>query len=82
VDIFQAAAGSAAPKGPPLGDLPVTIYQYKICPFCCKVKAVLDFFKVPYETLDVNPLTKVSCRPIRNAALEICGVPLRRQVVA
>jgi hypothetical protein len=24
------------------------------------VKAVLDLYKVPYATLDVNPLTKVS----------------------
>lgn len=25
-----------------------------------QVKAVLDFFGVPYQTLEVNPLTKVS----------------------
>jgi len=37
--------------------LPV-IYQYQICPFCHRVKACLDYLKVPYETVEVNPLTK------------------------
>ena len=32
--------------------------QYEICPFCNKVKALLDLHKVPYETTEVNPLTK------------------------
>ncbi len=36
----------------------VAIFQYEICPFCCKVKAMLDLHGVPYETTDVNPLTK------------------------
>lgn len=38
--------------------LPLTVYQYKICPFCSKVKTYLDFMKIPYETIEVNPLTK------------------------
>jgi glutaredoxin len=24
----------------------VTVYQYEVCPFCCKVKAFLDYNKV------------------------------------
>jgi microsomal prostaglandin-E synthase 2 len=36
----------------------VHLYQYDICPFCNKVKALLDLHKVPYETTEVNPLTK------------------------
>jgi len=36
----------------------VRLYPYEICPFCNKVKAMLDLFKVPYETVDVNPLSK------------------------
>ena len=24
----------------------VTLYQYEVCPFCCKVKAFLDYHKV------------------------------------
>lgn len=50
-------------KRSPLEGLHITIYQYKICPFCCKVKAVLDYHNIPYETLDVNPLTKAEIKP-------------------
>ncbi|EEY59423.1 prostaglandin E synthase, putative [Phytophthora infestans T30-4] len=36
----------------------VVLYQYEPCPYCCKVKAVLDYLKIPYEVVGVNPLTK------------------------
>jgi len=36
----------------------VQLYQYEICPFCCKVKAFLDWQKMPYRTVEVNPLSK------------------------
>lgn len=34
------------------------VYQYQICPYCHRVKAYLDFLKVQYEVIEVNPLTK------------------------
>lgn len=30
-------------RGPPKD---ITLYQYEVCPFCCKVKAMLDYYKV------------------------------------
>lgn len=24
----------------------ITLYQYEVCPYCCKVRAFLDFYKV------------------------------------
>jgi hypothetical protein len=43
----------AAPSDPytlpsPTGQLPrsIKLYQYEVCPFCCKVKAFLDYHKV------------------------------------
>jgi len=36
----------------------ITVYQYEVCPFCCKVKALLDYHKLPYKVVEVNPLTK------------------------
>jgi len=36
----------------------ITLYQYDVCPFCCKVKAVLDYHKLPYTVVEVNPLSK------------------------
>ena len=38
----------------------ITLFQYKICPFCHRVKAYLDFNGIAYKTVEVNPLTKVS----------------------
>lgn len=35
-----------------------TIYQYQACPFCFKVKALLDYKGVSYRVVEVNPLTK------------------------
>lgn len=32
------------------------VYQYKICPFCHRAKAYLDFLGVDYETVEVNPM--------------------------
>lgn len=34
------------------------IHSSDICPFCCKVKAFLDWKKIPYSAVDVNPITK------------------------
>ena len=36
----------------------VTFFQYKICPFCHRVKAYMDYTSTPYSTVEVNPLTK------------------------
>lgn len=33
------------------------LYQYEVCPYCCKVKAVLDYKKIPYEKIEVNPMS-------------------------
>ena len=36
----------------------ITLYQYEVCPFCCRVKAFLDYHGIPYKVVEVNPLTK------------------------
>lgn len=49
----QAATPDAPPADPyalpkAAGALPadIVLYQYEVCPFCCKVKAMLDYYKV------------------------------------
>lgn len=34
------------------------LYQFTVCPFCCKVRAALDYKGVSYRTVEVNPVNK------------------------
>ncbi len=34
------------------------LYQYNVCPFCWKVKALLHYKKIPYQSIEVHPLNK------------------------
>ncbi|XP_066499925.1 prostaglandin E synthase 2 isoform X2 [Hoplias malabaricus] len=46
-------------KAPDLGkDLRLTLYQYKTCPFCSKVRVFLDYHGIPYEIVEVNPVMR------------------------
>lgn len=38
--------------------LKVTLYQYQTCPFCCKVRAFLDFYGFSYDVIEVNSVTR------------------------
>ena len=40
----------------------ICLYQYAICPFCNKVKALLDYSGLPYDVVEVNPLTKAEIK--------------------
>ena len=42
----------------------ITLYQYAICPFCNKAKAVLDYAGISYTTIEVNPLTKFELKEL------------------
>jgi glutaredoxin len=41
---------------------PIKLYQYAICPFCGKVKALLAFAGIDHEVVEVNPLTKAEIK--------------------
>ncbi|GJD10053.1 Prostaglandin E synthase 2 [Galdieria sulphuraria] len=34
------------------------LYQYSPCPYCNKVRAVCDYYQIPFRCVEVNPLTK------------------------
>ncbi|XP_053180708.1 prostaglandin E synthase 2 [Scomber japonicus] len=38
--------------------LKLVLYQYKTCPFCSKVRAVLDYYGLPYDIVEVNPVMR------------------------
>ena len=51
-DMFQAkAVGDSR-------DIRLTLYQFQSCPFCCKVRAALDYYGFPYKVVEVNSVTK------------------------
>lgn len=51
------------------------LYQYEVCPYCCKVKAVLDYKKIPYEKIEVNPMTHEELAGV-SGAMEYDKVPV------
>ena len=38
--------------------LKLTLYQYQTCPFCCKVRAFLDYYGFAYDIVEVNSVTR------------------------
>ncbi|XP_059149092.1 prostaglandin E synthase 2-like [Physella acuta] len=38
--------------------LKLMLFQYQTCPFCCKVRAVLDYHGFSYDVIEVNSVTK------------------------
>ncbi|KAM9324326.1 prostaglandin E synthase 2 [Gastrophryne carolinensis] len=42
----------------PEGGLQLTLYQYKTCPFCSKVRAFLDYHQLQYNIVEVNPVMR------------------------
>ncbi|CAK6433581.1 unnamed protein product [Pipistrellus nathusii] len=42
--------------------LQLTLYQYKTCPFCSKVRAFLDFHALPYRVVEVNPVRRAEIK--------------------
>merc|ERR1719427_1489790 len=41
-----------------LKDLKIKLYQYQTCPFCSKVRSFLEANKIPFEIVEVHPITK------------------------
>lgn len=41
-----------------LPDMKITLFQYQTCPFCCKVRAFLDYYGLSYDVVEVNPVAR------------------------
>ncbi|CAL4083744.1 unnamed protein product, partial [Meganyctiphanes norvegica] len=42
--------------------LKITLYQYQTCPFCCKVRAFLDYSGFNYDVVEVNSVTRTQTK--------------------
>lgn len=38
--------------------LRLTLYQYQVCPFCCKLRSFLDFYGIKYHIVEVEPVMR------------------------
>lgn len=57
--VGSATSPSASQSVKVIPGVPVVVlYQYATCPFCNKVRAYLDYTKVPYIIVEVDPLLK------------------------
>ncbi|CAF0824166.1 unnamed protein product [Rotaria sordida] len=45
---------------PPKQNFPfkLTLYQYVTCPYCCKVRAYLNYYRIPYDIVEVNSVMR------------------------
>jgi microsomal prostaglandin-E synthase 2 len=70
--------GGEKPEKPAahIDDVDIVLYQYAICPFCNKVKAVLDFYGLRYRTVEVNPLNKAELKDESAIQTDYRKVPL------
>jgi microsomal prostaglandin-E synthase 2 len=58
-DAAEFRTGFVAPvKRVAKEEMRITLYQYEVCPFCNKVRAFLDYHKVPYRVVEVDPMSK------------------------
>lgn len=42
----------------------IVLYQFEVCPFCNKVRAYLDYYKIPYRVVEVDPLRKTELKEL------------------
>lgn len=45
-----------------IGTQKLTLYQFQSCPYCCKVRAALDYFGFAYDVVEVNSLSKAQIK--------------------
>ncbi|XP_056640655.1 prostaglandin E synthase 2 [Diorhabda sublineata] len=56
--------------------LELTLYQYQTCPFCCKVRAFLDYYGISYNVIEVDPVLRQAIKwsPYRKVPILVAKV--------
>lgn len=39
-------------------ELDIKLYQYQVCPFCCKVRTFFKYSQIPFSIIEVDPIMK------------------------
>jgi len=45
-------------------ELSIKMYQYEVCPFCCKTRAFLNYYQIPFEKIEVDPVFKSELKSV------------------
>lgn len=63
---YSTSAPVSAPHPSPgkIAAPEIVLYQFEVCPFCNKVRAYLDYHKVPYRVVEVDPLRKTELKEL------------------
>ncbi|XP_045463904.1 prostaglandin E synthase 2 isoform X1 [Harmonia axyridis] len=58
-------------------NLKLTLYQYQTCPFCCKVRAFLDYHGISYDVIEVDPVLRQSIKwsPYKKVPILVVETP-------
>ncbi|EFA00341.1 prostaglandin E synthase 2 [Tribolium castaneum] len=57
--------------------LKLTLFQYQTCPFCCKVRAFLDYYGISYDVVEVDPVLRQSIKwsPYKKVPILVADLP-------
>ncbi|GAB1604960.1 prostaglandin E synthase 2-like [Argonauta hians] len=55
-------------------DVKLTLFQYQTCPFCCKVRAMLDYRGYSYDVVEVNSIwrTQIKWSKYKKVPILVC----------
>ncbi|XP_044764612.1 prostaglandin E synthase 2 [Coccinella septempunctata] len=58
-------------------NLKLTLFQYQTCPFCCKVRAFLDYHGISYDVVEVDPVLRQSIKwsPYKKVPILVVKTP-------
>lgn len=59
---IESARVARVKPGVKLPGMKLKLFQYQSCPYCCKVRAALDFFGLEYEVVEVDALRRAALR--------------------
>eukprot|EP00921_Rhytidocystis_pertsovi_P014230 GHVQ01023149.1.p1 GENE.GHVQ01023149.1~~GHVQ01023149.1.p1 ORF type:complete len:287 (-),score=29.18 GHVQ01023149.1:124-984(-) len=54
----------------------LTLFQFAVCPSCNGIRAVLDYARIPYRVIEVNPLTREQIIRHRKVLDDFWSVPI------
>lgn len=65
VDRVRAMKVSRRVIGPTaIPGLRITLLQYQSCPFCCRVRSLLDYYGLSYDVIEVNPVLRTQVKKL------------------